>query len=351
MEKAREGAQHHLLKRSVETPVRVLVLAGAALVDLLGVSGAVAAVSAPAAPASGTQYPTRPVRLIVPYPAGGGVDRVGRIVASKLGENLGQQIVVDNRPGANGIIGSEVTARATPDGYTMLIQSIAHAINASLYRKLPYDTVRDFAGVATLITQSNLLVAHPSIRAGSVKELIALAQAKPGSLSFASPGSGSSPHLSGELFKTMAGIDILHVSYKGGAPAMNDLIAGRVSLYFSAMSTALPLAKSGKVKALAITSAARSRAAPDVPTVAETLPGYESDTWFALFVPAATPRRIIATLNEQILKVLRVPDVRDHLSANGAEIVGDTPEQLTARVKADIAKWARVVHASGARID
>lgn len=296
-------------------------------------------------------YPTRPVRLIVPYPAGGGVDTVARVLGMKLSEVLGQQVVVDNRPGANGIIGSDITAKAAPDGYTMLIQSVAHAINATLYRKLPYDSVKDFAAVAQVNAQPNLMVVYPSLPAASVKELIAMAKSKPGALTLASPGNGSSAHLSGELLKLMAGIDILHVPYRGGGPALNDLMGGRVSLTFSSVSLSMPLVTAGKLRALAITSLARSAVVPDLPTVAETIPGYESSTWYGMFLPGGTPARIVSGLNREILKALQAPEVRDRLTMNGAEIVGDTPAQFTAKIKSEIAKWGEVVKASGARVD
>lgn len=302
-----------------------------------------------AAAATGQNYPTRPLRLIVPYPAGGTVDTIARAVGSP--GILGQRVVVDNRPGANGIIGSDITAKAAPDGYTMLLQSVAHAINATLYRKLPYDSIKDFVPVTTLIEQPNMLVVHPSVPADSVKALIALAKSKPGQLTFVSPGSGSSPHLSGELFRTMTGIDIVHVPYKGGPAAMIDLISGRVSMSFQSVSISLPLARSGKLKALAVTGSTRSRAAPDLPTVAETIPGYEAGTWYGLFLSAGTPTKIVATLHDEIVKNLRTPEVRDRLTLSGADIVGDTPDQFAARIKADIAKWGEIVNASGARVD
>jgi tripartite-type tricarboxylate transporter receptor subunit TctC len=304
-----------------------------------------------AAAATEQHYPTRPLRLIVPYPAGGGVDTVARVLGVKLSEILGQQVVVDNRPGANGIIGSDITAKAAPDGYTMLMQSVAHAINATLYGKLPYDTVKDFAAVVQVNAQPNLLVVYPSLPAASVRELIAMARSKPGALTLASPGNGSSAHLSGELLKLMAGVDIVHVPYRGGGPALNDLIGGRVSLTFSSVSLSMPLVTSGKLRALAITALARSPVLPDLPTVAETIPGYESSTWYGMFLPGGTPAKIVAGLNREILKALQATEVRDRLTLNGAEIVGDTPEQFTAKIKAEITKWGEVVRASGARVD
>jgi tripartite-type tricarboxylate transporter receptor subunit TctC len=233
----------------------------------------------------------------------------------------------------------------------MLLQSVAHAINASLYRKLPYDTVRDFAAVTQVNAQSNLLVVYPLLPAASVRDLIAMAKSKPGELTLASPGNGSSAHLSGELLKLMAGVDILHVPYRGGGPALTDLIGGRVSMTFSSVSLSMPLVTSGKLRALAITALARSPIVPDVPTVAETIPGYESSTWYGIFLPGGAPAKVVAGLNRTILQALQAKDVHDRLTLNGAEIVGDTPEQFTAKVKAEIAKWGEVVKVSGARVD
>jgi tripartite-type tricarboxylate transporter receptor subunit TctC len=296
-------------------------------------------------------YPTRPLRLIVPYPAGGGVDTVGRVLGAKLSDVLGQQVVVDNRPGANGILGSDITAKAVPDGYTLLLQSVAHAINASLYRKLPYDTLKDFSAVTMVNAQPNLLVVHPALAAASMRELIAMAKAKPGGLTLASPGNGSSAHLSGELLKLMAGIDIVHVPYRGGPPALNDLIGGRVSMTFSSVSLSIPLVNSGKLRALAITALKRSPILPDVATLAETVAGYEASTWYGVLLPGAVPATTVARLNAEIVKTLHTPEVRDRLTQNGAEIVGDTPEQFDAKIRADIKKWGDVVRVSGARAD
>lgn len=339
---------------SVDSHLRATAVRSAARIR--AIVGPAAAVLAGCLPANGTlaqiqHYPTRPVRLIVPYPAGGGVDTVARVLGVKLSEILGQQVVVDNRPGANGIIGSDITAKAAPDGYTMLIQSVAHAINATLYRKLPFDTIKDFAAVTQVNAQPNLVVVYPSLPVASVRELIAMAKSKPGQLTLASPGNGSSAHLSGELLKIMAGIDILHVPYRGGVPALNDLMGGRVSLTFSSVSLSMPLVASGRLRALAITSLARSAVVPDLPTVAETIPGYESSTWYGMFLPGGTPGKIVAGLNREILKALQAAEVRDRLTLNGAEIVGDTPEKFTAKIKTEIAKWGEVVKASGARVD
>ncbi len=293
--------------------------------------------------------PPRPFRLIVPYPAGGTVDNIARELASH--GILGQQVVVDNRPGANGIIGSDITAKSTPDGNTILLHSISHAINATLYKKLPYDTMKDFLAVTKVLQQPNMLVAHPSIPADSVKALVELAKSKPSHLTYASPGSGSSPHLAGELFKMMAGIDITHVPYRGGPQAMTDLLAGRVSLSFQSVSFSMPLVKAGKVKAIAVTGAMRSKAAPDLPTVAEFIPGYEASTWYGIFVPAGTPAKNVAKLHGALVATLLTAQVRDRLTSNGAEIVADTSEHFAAAFRADIAKWGRIVTAAGVRND
>jgi len=332
--------------RSFVTTFVALALACAADIALPATGSAGAA----RAPSSAKEtFPTRTLRLIVPYPAGGTVDTIARELTSR--GLLGQSVVVDNRPGANGIIGTDIAAKAPPDGHTLLLHSISHATNATLYGSLPYDTINDFVPVTKVIEQPNMLVGHPSVPADSVKGLIALAKAKPGQLSFASPGNGSSPHLSGELFKSMAGIDIVHVPYRGGPQAMADLLAGRVQLSFQSVSFSMPLAKSGKVKALAITSAKRSPAAPDLPTVAETIPGYEAGTWYGLFAPRATPKEIVARLQAEVSSVLHRPQVRDRLTVSGAAIVGDTPEHFASTFKADVAKWRQIIIASGARID
>ena len=291
--------------------------------------------------------------MIVPFPAGGATDIVGRIVAQKLGEAWGQQVIVDNRGGAGGAIGSDVAAKSAPDGYTILVgTSSTHAVAPSLYSKLAYDPVRDFAPLTLLASATILLAAHPSLPAKNVRDLIAIGKRQPQALSFASSGNGGISHLVGEEFKSMAGISMLHVPYKGDTPALVDLVSGQVSLMFGTAVSFLPYVKSGKLNALAVTNAQRSPIAPNVPTVAESgLPGFEALQWFGIFAPAAVSIEIIVKLNGDIVKILRLPDVRERLSGLGADVVGNTPEQFAAFQKADAAKWAKVVKASGAKIE
>ena len=298
-------------------------------------------------------YPAKPVRMVVPFPAGGATDIVGRLVAQKLSEAWGQQVIVDNRGGAGGTIGSDIAAKSAPDGYTILVAtSSTHAIAPSLYSKLSYDPVRDFAPVTLMANATILLAVHPSVPARNVRELIALAKKQPKALSFASSGNGGISHLIGEQFKSMAGIQMLHVPYKGDTPALVDLVSGQVSLMFGTAVSFLPYVKGGRLKALAVTNPKRSPSVPDIPTVAESgLPGFEALQWFGIFAPAGTPKDIVARLNGEIVKILRLPDVRDRLAGLGADVVGNSPEQFAAFQKADAAKWARVVKESGAKID
>jgi tripartite-type tricarboxylate transporter receptor subunit TctC len=306
-----------------------------------------------AAAAGADAYPTKLIRMIVPFPAGGTTDILARSVGQKLGEALGQQVIIDNRPGAGGNIGSDMVAKAAPDGYTLLMGTVGtHAINPSLYPKMPYDHVKDFAPIALVAGVPNVLVVNPSVEAKSMQELIALAKAKPGQLSFASSGNGTSIHLSAELFKTMAGVDMLHVPYKGSAPALTDLIGGQVNLMFDNLTSSLSYIKAGKLRALAVTSSKRSPALPDVPTIAEAgLPGFEASSWFGVFAPAGTPPEIIARLNKEIVKALSSAELKERLAGQGAEAVGDSPEQFAAHIKSETAKWAKVVKASGATVD
>ena len=291
--------------------------------------------------------------MIVPFPAGGATDIVGRIIAQKLGETWGQQVIVDNRGGAGGTIGSDIAAKSAPDGYTILVgTSSTHAVAPSLYSKLAYDPVRDFAPVTLLASATILLAAHPSLPAKNVRELIAIAKRQPQALSFASSGNGGISHLVGEEFKSMAGIAMLHIPYKGDTPALVDLVSGQVSLMFGTAVSFLPYVKAGKLNALAVTNPQRSPIAPNVPTVAESgLPGFEALQWFGIFAPAGTSKEIVAKLQSDIVKIVRLPDVRERLSGLGADVVGNTPDQFAAFQKADAAKWAKVVKASGAKID
>ena len=302
---------------------------------------------------SDAQYPVKPIRMIVPSAPGSGPDIMARAIGQKLSESLGQSIVIDDKPGAGGIIGSETAAKAAPDGYTLIMSNAgSHAVNASLYAKLPYDPVRDFAPVTLVAMAPNILIVHPTLPVRSARELIALAKAKPGALTFGSGGNGSTAHLSGEMFKTMAGINIVHVPFKGSPAAVIGVISGQIAMAFPNIPPALPHVRSGKLKALAVTTAKRSAAVPELPTVAESgLPGYEATAWFGVLAPAATPPQIIASLNAAIVKIVRTHDMQERLMAEGSEAVGNTPEQFGQIIRNDIAKWAKVVKASGARPD
>jgi len=303
--------------------------------------------------ASAQAYPTKPIRLVVPFPPGGATDILARDVAQKLTEAWGQQVIVDNRPGAGGNIGSELVAKSAPDGYTLEMGTVGtHAINASLYAKMPYDHVKDFVPVILVAGVPNVLVVNPAVPANSVAELIAYAKANPGKLNFASSGNGTSIHLSGELFKFMAGVQMTHVPYKGSAPALQDLIGGQVQLMFDNLPPSLPQIKAGKLRALAVTSLARAPALPDVPTMAEAgLPGYEASSWFGVLAPAGTPLAIVTKLNAEIAKWLATPEAKEKLSKQGANAAGGTPEDFAKHIAAETAKWAKVVKDSGAKID
>jgi tripartite-type tricarboxylate transporter receptor subunit TctC len=299
--------------------------------------------------ALGQTYPSRPLRIVVPFPPGGGTDIGTRIVAQKLQEAWGQAVVVENKPGAAGIVGTELTARSAPDGYTFMMGNIGtHAINVSLYKKLSYDPVKDFAPVSMVADLPLLLLVHPSVPANTVKELIALAKSQPGKLNFSSSGAGGSMHVAAELFKSMAGVDMVHIPYKGGAPAVADLISGQVALSFSTVLETIQHVKAGKVRALAVTNDHRSIALPDLPTIAEAgLPGYQSISWLALFAPAGTPKDIVNKVSAETVRILKLPDVKERLLAQGAEPIGSTPEQLAAILAADLAKYAKVIRESG----
>jgi tripartite-type tricarboxylate transporter receptor subunit TctC len=294
-------------------------------------------------------YPTQPIRLIVPFPPGGGTDTGARIVAQKLGEALGQTVVVDNRGGAAGIIGTELAAKAAPDGYTLVMGNIGtHAINPALYRKLPYDPVRDFVPVTQVCALPMFLVVNPAVPAKSTSELIALAKAQPGKLNYASAGSGNAIHIAGELFKSMGGVDIVHVPYKGGAQATTAVLSGEVQMTFLSIAESVQNVKAERVRAIAVTGSRRSAAFPDVPTVAEAaLPGYESISWLGIFAPAGTPPSIVAKLNATLVKVLGQPDVKEKLLGIGAEPIANSAEQFAAAQKADIAKYGKLLKEIG----
>lgn len=297
--------------------------------------------------AAQSPYPTKPIRLVVPYPPGGPTDFVGRAVAAKLTELLGQTVVVDNRPGAGTVIGSELIARATPDGYNLLFGTGGGTFLAPLILpKVPYDPQKDFAPVAMLVMSPQVLVVHPSTGANSVKELFAVAKSKPGQLNFSSVGTGTSPHLGGELFKALAGVDIVHVPYKGTAPGMTDLIAGRVQLAFSSIPTVLTHVQAGRLKMLGTGGTRRSAALPDIPPIADTLPGYELVTWYAIFAPTGTPAAIVNRLNAEIAKVLKDPDIQKRLGEQGLEPVVMTPQELKRYTETDVSRWTRLIKAA-----
>jgi tripartite-type tricarboxylate transporter receptor subunit TctC len=306
-----------------------------------------------ASAAAQTAYPSRPLRLVSPFPPGGVVDTVSRVVAQKLSESLGQPVVVENKVGAGGNIAAEFVSKAVPDGYTLLMGSIAtHAINVSLYSRMPYDAERDFAPVSLAATNTNLVVVNPSFPVRSIAELIVYAKANPGKLNYGTAGSGTAQHLAGELFKTTAGIDMVHVPYKGAAPGISDLLAGQIPLMFVDISISLPHVRAGRLRALAVTAGKRVPQLPEVPAVAESgMLGFEVNAWFGVFVPAGTPREIVNRLNADIVRGLAAPDVRERLLALGVEPVTSTPEQFAAFVKSEIAKWGRIVKISGARAD
>ena len=298
-------------------------------------------------------YPYRPIHFIVPYPAGGPLDAVARLLGQKVSESVGQPVVVENRAGAGGNIGAELVAKSPPDGYTILMGAVAtHAINPTLYSSIPYDPVRDFIPVTQVASTPNVLIVNPSIPVSSVKEFIAYAKANPGKLNFGSGSTGSAGHLAGELFKSMAGVDMTHIPYKGAAPAMQDLIAGQVQLMFDNLASALTQVRAGKVKALAVTTANRSELAPELPTIAESgLPGFDINTWFGVFAPAHTPRDIVDRLHNEFATALAAPDVRSRMHNLGAEPVSSTPEQFADYIRSEAAKYARVIKASGAKVD
>jgi len=298
-------------------------------------------------------YPAKPIRVIVPFPVGGIADIYSRIVAGKLTESWGQPVVVENRTGAGGNIGADLVAKAAPDGYTIGIGSIGtHAVNVTLFSRMPYDAVNDFAPIAHLLEAEGLLVVHPSVPAQSVPELVAYARANPGKLTFASAGMGTASHLAGELFKSMAKVDMNHIPYKGNVPAITDLLAGQTSLIFATMPTVLPQAKAGRLRPLATIGPVRSAAVPELPTVAEAaLPGFEVNNWVGFFAPARTPPDIVQRWNGETLRIMQSPEIQARLPNEGARFIPMTPEQFGAFVKSEIAKWAPVVKASGARVD
>ena len=305
-----------------------------------------------AAQAAAQSYPTKSIRAIIPAPAGGGVDTIGRAVAQKLAEALAQPVVPDNRPGAGTMIGSELTAKAAPDGYTILFMTNSHAINASLQKNLKYDPIKDFTEISLLAITPYLLVVHPSVPVKSVRELIELARRRPGEIHFASAGTTSATHLAGELFAYMAKIKLVHVPYKGGMPGVTDLVGGHVQLMFNNLISVLGLVKQNRLHALAITSAKRSPLLPSLPTVAESgVPGYESASWYGALLPANTPANVVTLLNREMVKAVKAPEIRDRLTTEGAEVIGSTPEEFTAYMRKDIDRWAKLVPLLGLHIE
>lgn len=301
-------------------------------------------------PGSAQGYPSRAVRVVAPFPPGGGTDLFARAVAQKLTSSLGQTFVVDNRAGAGGMIGADLIAKAPPDGYSLLITSSStHSINPHLTRKMPYDALRDFVPVINIASAPNVLVLHPSVPVRTVSDLIKLAKSRPGALNYASNGTGTLSHLTGEMFKLQAGISLVHIPYKGGPPAVIDLVAGQVSALFAAAPTVLPQVRAGKLRAIAVTGARRSASTPDLPTVAETLPGFDSVQWWAMFAPAGTAADIVERLNGEVARIVTDSEVKARFAAEGAEPVGGSAREFAAFVKADYDKWGKVVKAIGIR--
>jgi tripartite-type tricarboxylate transporter receptor subunit TctC len=298
-------------------------------------------------------YPSAPVKLVVPYPPGGTADLLGRLVSIKLGDALGQQVVVENRGGAGGNIGTEAVAKATPDGHTLLLGNApVLAINPNLYRKVAFDPLRDFAPIGLVATVPLMLVAHPSFQPTTLAELIAAAKAQPGHIHYASGSSGSTTHLATELLKSMAGIDVVHVPFKGSGPALAALAGGQVPFMIELIPTALPFVRGGRLRGIAVTSTTRSPLAPDLPTFAESgLPGYEVSSWFGIVAPAKTPPAVVSRLSAELLRVVKSADMRERISGLGAEPVGNTPEEFSAHIRAELLKWASVVKAAGATVD
>ena len=313
----------------------------------------VLALAAPGLDAQAQTYPNKPIRLVCPFPPGGAVDIASRSVAQALSQQLGQPVTVDNRPGAGGNIGAEIVAKAAPDGYTLLMAtSNILAINPALYSKVPFDSLKDFAPISLVVSLNNVLVLNPGVPYKSVPEVIAAAKAQPGKLTYASSGNGTSIHLSGELFKSMAGVNMLHIPYKGSAPAVTDLLAGQVNMMFDNIPSSLPHIKAGKLRALAVTGSKRASSLPDLPTIAEAaIPGYESYVWFGVVAPAGTPPEIIKRLNAELAKAAVTPEFRDRLTGQGYDVLSTSPEQMTASIRSEMDKWGKIVKASGAKID
>ena len=303
-----------------------------------------------AAVACAQSYPQKPIRVIVPFPAGGTADMIARTLSQRLAENLGQSVIVDNRSGSNGIIGTEVVAKSPPDGYTLLMAPSGHAINNSLNANVPYDPVRDFETITLVGTVPMVVTMHHSVPAKTVKELITLAKARPGGLTFGSGGPGSSNQLATELFATRAGIKMVHIPYRGDTPGIADLLGGHIDFIFLNIPAALPLVKADRLRGLAITSAKRSELLPGVPTIAETVPAYEAGSWHGFYAPAKTSKAIVTTLNSELVKILRTPKTKDFLSEQGISVVGDSPEEFSRFLKGEIEKWAAVIKVANVKL-
>ncbi len=325
-----------------EVPKMRQLLAGLFAVILMGASEFTLAAQT---------YPDRPIRLLIGFPPGGAADILGRIAAQQLTSSLGAQVVADNRGGAGGLVATEIAARAAPDGYTLLFTSIPHVINPHLYRKVNYEAVKDFDAVIQFVAVPLMLASNTSFPAKSVKELAALAKTRPGQINYASAGAGSSSHLAMELFKSMTGIDMTHIPYKGTGPLMIDLMAGQVSVTIASAVPLIPQVKAGKLRGLAVTGARRSGAMPELPTIGETVPGYEVTNWFGILVPKGTPRTVVTRINADLNNALKAAELKALLNAQGADAAGGTPEEFAAIIRQDFAKWAKVVKDSGARAD
>ncbi|HSN40005.1 MAG TPA: tripartite tricarboxylate transporter substrate binding protein [Burkholderiales bacterium] len=312
-----------------------------------------ALLAAAAGPAVWAQaFPAKPVRIIVAFPAGGGTDIVARTISPRLGEYLGQQVVIDNRAGAGGLVGTEIAAKASPDGYTIFMGTLGNlSVNPLLYKKLPFDIHRDFAPLTQVVSVSFMLVVHPSFPVKTVRDLINIAKSKPGQINYASSGNGGAPHLSAELFNSLAKVKMIHVPYKGSGPSFTAVLGGEIPLTFDSMVQGLPYVKSGRLRAVAVLGPKRSPLLPEVPAVAETLPGYEVVNWFGMVVPAATPRDIVNRLHAEAVKTLRLPEIRERLMESGAEPVGSSPEEFGTFMKAETAKWAKVIKEANIHAD
>jgi len=305
-----------------------------------------------AAPGWAQQYPVRPIRLVVPFPPGGGTDTMARIIGPKLGEALGQQVVTENRGGAGANIGAEIAAKSPPDGYTLMLATITNAISATVYTRLNYSLARDFVHITQLATTPLILVVHPSVPVKSVKEFVAFARARPGELTYSSSGNGSAAHLAGDLFNSLTGVKAVHVPYKGGGPSMIALVGGEVSLCFATMPSAINYVKAGRLRGLAVTTAQRSPSAPELPTIAETgIAGYEAGSWYGLSAPSGTPKGVIGRLHAESVKVMALPEIKEPLFKAGFEVVTSNPEQFTAFVRSEIQKWGKLVTAAGLKVD